>query len=136
MSLLLGGRKEAINMIEVGSKELSENVIAEAIATAQKTVREVCEMIEELREKVGVEKEIPLVENDEQLEAKVTSQISDKLYELKQIEDKQQRKDAVEEFIFPIIEYLGDLSRQNQVWICTGSKMADFYRMKTGINHS
>jgi len=103
MSLLLGGRKDAINMIEVGAKELSEDVIAEAIATAQKTVREVCEMIEELREKVGVEKEIPLVENDEQLEAKITSQISDKLYELKQIPDKQQRNKAVKELFQQVI---------------------------------
>ena len=97
LNLLLGGRKEAINMIEVGSKELSEDVIAEAIAIAHKTVRDVCELIEELREKVGVEKEIPLVEDDEQLEAKIASQISDKLYELKQIPDKQQRNDAVKE---------------------------------------
>ncbi|TSA55681.1 MAG: polyribonucleotide nucleotidyltransferase [Planctomycetaceae bacterium] len=103
MSLLLGGRKDAINMIEVGAKEVSEDVIAEAVATAQKTVREVCEMIEELREKVGVEKEIPLVENDEQLEATITSQISDKLYELKQIPDKQQRNKAVKELFEQVI---------------------------------
>jgi polyribonucleotide nucleotidyltransferase len=109
LSLLLGGRKEAINMIEVGAKELQEDVIAEAIATAQKTVREVCEMIEELREKVGVEKEIPLVENDEQLEAKITAQISDKLSELKQIPDKQQRNDAVKELFEQVkAEYCPD----------------------------
>lgn len=106
LNVLLGGRKEAINMIEVGSKELPEETIVEAIATAHKTVRDVCDLIEELRQKVGVEKEIPLVENDEQLEAKITSQISDKLYELKQIPDKQQRKDAVEEqFEQVIAEY-------------------------------
>ncbi len=109
LSLLLGGRKEAINMIEVGAKELSEDVIAEAVATAQKTVREVCEMIEELREKVGVEKETPLVENDEQLEAKITSQISEKLYEPKQIPDKQQRSDAVKELFEQVkAEYCPD----------------------------
>jgi len=95
LNLLLGGRKEAINMIEVGSKEMSEETIAEAIVTAHKTVHEVCDLIEELREKAGVEKEIPLVEDDEQLEAKIASQISDKLAELKQIPDKQQRNDAV-----------------------------------------
>ena len=38
LNLLLGGRKDAMNMIEIGAKELSEDVIAEAIATAQKTV--------------------------------------------------------------------------------------------------
>jgi len=109
LSLLLGGRKDAINMIEVGAKELSEDVIAEAIATAHKTVRDVCEMIEELREKVGVEKEIPLVDNDEQLEAKITSQISDKLYELKQIPDKQQRNTAVKELFEQVkTEYCPD----------------------------
>ena len=97
LNLLLGGHKEAMNMIEVSAKQLSEKVIADAIATAQKTVTQVCEMIEELREKVGVEKEIPLVETNEQLISKIRSQISDKLYELKQIPIKQERKTAIDE---------------------------------------
>jgi len=97
LSLLLGGRKEAMNMIEVGAKELPEDVIADAIAAAHKAVGVVCEMIEELREKAGVEKEIPLVESDEQLESKICSQVSDKLYELKQIPDKQEGKAAIKE---------------------------------------
>jgi polyribonucleotide nucleotidyltransferase len=97
LNLLLGGRKEALNMIEVDAKELPEGVIAEAIATAQKTIVQVCEMIEELGEKAGVEKEIPLVEMDEELYSQIHSQIADKLYELKQIPVKQERKTAVEE---------------------------------------
>lgn len=96
LNLLLGGRKEAMNMIEVSAKELSEEVIADAIATAQETIRQVCEMIEELREKVGVEKEIPLLKTDEQLHLEIHSRIADKLYELKQIPDKQQRNTAVQ----------------------------------------
>jgi len=104
LSLLLGGRKEAMNMIEVGAKELTEDVIADAIATAQRTVGVVCEMIEELREKVGVEKEIPLVESDEQLDAKICSQVSDKLYELKQIPDKQESKAAIKELCAQVID--------------------------------
>ena len=97
LNLLLGGHKEAMNMIEVGAKELSEEVIAEAVSQAQKVVAEVCEMIEEMKEKVGVEKEMPLVESDEQLYSKINSQIADKLYELKQIPQKQDRKSAIEE---------------------------------------
>jgi len=104
LNLLLGGRKEAMNMIEVGAKALPENVIADAIAQAQKTVRDICEMIEELRDKVGVEKEIPLVESDQELESKICSQISDKLYELKQLPDKQERKTAVKELFEQVIE--------------------------------
>jgi polyribonucleotide nucleotidyltransferase len=103
LSLLLGGRKDAMNMIEIGAKQLPENVIADAIATAQKTVTQVCEMIDELREKVGVEKEIPLVETNEQLLSDIRSQISDKLSELKQIPDKQERKTAKSELFEQII---------------------------------
>ena len=97
LNLLLGGRKDALNMIEIGAKELSESVIAQAVATAHNTVREVCEMIEELQAKVGVEKEIPVVENDGPLRSKIYSEIADKLYELKQIPEKKLRNTAVEE---------------------------------------
>ncbi len=97
LNLLLGGRKEAMNMIEVGAKELSEKVVADAVATAQGAVGQVCEMIEELGQKVGVEKEICLVETDEELHSKIRSQIADKLYELKQIPGKQERNTAIDE---------------------------------------
>jgi len=96
LNLLLGGRKEALNMIEVCAKELSEKIVADAVATAHKTIIQVCEMIEELEQKVGVEKEMPLVELDEELYSQIHSQIADKLYELKQIPGKQERKTAVE----------------------------------------
>jgi len=98
LNLLLGGRKDAMNMIEVGAKELSEDVMADAIATGMKTVREVCEMIDELREKAGVEKEIPpLQETDEDLYQEVSSAISDKLYAVKQIRIKSERETAMKE---------------------------------------
>jgi len=103
LNLLLGGRKEAMNMIEVGAKELPEKVIADAIAMAQKTVAEVCDMIEELRRKVGVEKEIVLVEVDKEVYSKINSQIADKLYECKQIPDKRDRKRAVEKLVEQVI---------------------------------
>jgi len=97
LNLLVGGRKDALNMIEAGAKELSEEIIAGAVTTAQETVHQVCEMIEELGAKVGIEKEIPLVEIDEELYSQIRSQVADKLYELKQIPAKQQRNTAVEE---------------------------------------
>jgi len=104
LNLLLGGHKEAINMIEVGAKEVSEDLIADAVLTAQEIIVQVCEMIEELREKAGVEKEIPLVEIDEQLYSHISSQIEDKLRELKQIPNKQQRQNSIQELFKQISE--------------------------------
>jgi len=102
-------------MIEVGAGELSEETIAEAIAAAQKVVGQVCEMIEELREKAGVEKEIILVENDEQLYSKINSQIADDLCEIKQIADKKQRKGAMKELFEKVFaEYCGEADSSGQ----------------------
>ncbi len=109
LNLLVGGRRDAINMIEVGAKEVCEEVIAEAVLTAQKTVREVCDMIDELCDKVGVEKETPLVEIDRELYAEIEAKLAGKLAEVKQIPDKQRRKAAVEELFGAIeAEYCGE----------------------------
>jgi len=105
LNLLLGGKKEAINMIELGAKQLGEEVIAEAVRVGHQTVTAVCEMIEELAEKVGpVEKELPGVKFDEQVYSQVKAQIADKLRELKQIPEKQKRNDAVKDIFEQVTE--------------------------------
>jgi len=108
LNLLIGGRKDRLDMIEVGAKELPETVVAEAIKTAQATVRQVCEIIEELREKAGVEKEIPLVEIDQELYKQMHAQIADNLREIKQIPDKRQRNTAMQQLFDQVsVEYCG-----------------------------
>jgi len=104
LNLLVGGHKQAIDMIEVGAKEISEQIIADAVLAAQKIIAQVCEMIEELRTKVGVEKEAPLVEIDQQLYSHISSEIQDKLCELKQIPGKQQRSAAVQQLFEQVSE--------------------------------
>jgi polyribonucleotide nucleotidyltransferase len=98
LNVLVGGRKEAINMLEVGARELAEDVIADAIAKAHETVQQVIEMIEELQEKVGVPKEAPVVELDKELYAKVKAEVAGRLRELKGIAGKQERNTAVNDF--------------------------------------
>jgi polyribonucleotide nucleotidyltransferase len=97
MNMLVGGHKEAINMIEVAASEVSENIIADAVPAAHEVIRQVCEMIEELREKVGTEKEAPIVEIDSGLYSQIRSQIIDRLREHKQIPGKQPRQVGVQE---------------------------------------
>jgi len=104
MNVLVGGRKEAINMIEFGAKEVSEDVAAKAIKKAHEVVGQVCDMIEELRAKAGVEKEIPFAaEIDQQLYSQIRSQIEGKLAEAKQISGKKQRHAAVDELYEQVI---------------------------------
>ena len=97
LNMLVGGRKEAINMIEVGAAELPEDIIAEGIKKAHEAIREIVSMIEELRDKAGVEKELPIIELNAGLYEKVKAEIYDKLAALKTVRAKQERKDGVKE---------------------------------------
>ncbi len=105
LNVLVGGRKDAINMIEVAAKELPEAVIAESIKTGHETVKVVCELIEELQKKVGVPKEMTeLFVIDEELCSKIRSQIADELRKHKLIPAKQQRRVAVSELFDRLVE--------------------------------
>lgn len=104
LNLLLGGRKEAINMIEVESKQVKEDVIVNAVTAAHKAVAQVCELISELQEKVGIEKETIIRESNLELTEKIETQMSGKLYELKQIADKKERNQAVKALFDEVTE--------------------------------
>jgi polyribonucleotide nucleotidyltransferase len=96
-NLILGGRKEAINMIEVDAGQVSETVVADGVAVAHKIVGEICDLIAELQAQCGVEKELELNEIDEDILAEVTEKISDRLAEANQIPNKTERNGAVRE---------------------------------------
>ncbi len=106
-NLVLGGRAEAINMIEVDTKEVDEDVIANGVAEAHKAVGQICELIDELREKCGnIEKEIPEIEWDDNLLDKIKSEIEGKVSDAFGIQSKADRsntlktikKDAIEAY--------------------------------------
>ena len=104
-NVLVGGRKDSINMIEVAAKELPEAVIAEAVKTGHDTVNLVCDLINELRQKVGSAKEKPqIVEIDTELCSRIRSQIADELRKLKLMQGKQQRGTAVRELLERLTE--------------------------------
>jgi polyribonucleotide nucleotidyltransferase len=112
LNVLVGGGREAINMLEVGAKELSEDVVAEGIAKGHEACRQVIEMIDELQQKVGVPKENPAIPLDEELYRKVKDELSGQLRQLKQIVKKQERNNAVNEALNAVrVKYLGDPSK-------------------------
>jgi polyribonucleotide nucleotidyltransferase len=53
LDLVVSGTEDAILMVEAGAKEVSEQVVLEALTVAHKTIRDVCSMIRELAEKAG-----------------------------------------------------------------------------------
>jgi polyribonucleotide nucleotidyltransferase len=108
-NLILGGRRDAINMIEVDAKEIPEDVTAEAIKTAHGAIGQICEMVDELVAKCGQEKVIPLNELDPELISKIDAEYSAAVYDAYQIKVKSDRSAALKEILEQIIDkYITD----------------------------
>ncbi len=56
LDLIVSGNRDSILMIEGFAREMPEDLMAEAITTAQQYIREICEMQIELAQKMGAEK--------------------------------------------------------------------------------
>jgi polyribonucleotide nucleotidyltransferase len=69
LELIVAGTKDAINMVEAGAKEISEDKMLEALELAHKEIKKLIDFQEELIKKVAVPKmEIPLDKVDPALE--------------------------------------------------------------------
>lgn len=97
LELVAAGHRDGLNMIEVGSKELSEDVVAGAIELATQTVKEVVAFIQELADKVGTEKMIPTLPDTSDLKAGMTSKFGSRLREARKIAGKKDRQTALGE---------------------------------------
>lgn len=82
LDLVVAGTKEAIMMVEAGANEVSEDVVAEALAWAHDAIQPAIALQNELIEKVGVEKqEYELTLPDDDIQKSVDAWILGKLGE-------------------------------------------------------
>jgi len=100
LDLVLSGHKDGMNMIEVGAAEVPDEEILEAIKVGEAGIKEVLELIEELRTKVGAP-EPRLGDNmvviPDEVMAKVTEVCEKDLTEARKIKGKHERGDRVAE---------------------------------------
>ncbi|HEX5472618.1 MAG TPA: polyribonucleotide nucleotidyltransferase [Lacipirellulaceae bacterium] len=95
LDLIISGTRDAVLMIEGFARELREDRMLEAISEAHGYVRQLCDLQQELVEKIGVQKMefSPPVDNG--LYERLRSAYYDRLKEAKRTEGKQARADAV-----------------------------------------
>jgi len=95
MDLLVSGPHEALNMIELSGKEVSEDVVAEGVAKAFEVCQTIVEMISELAKKANVKKEYEPNPLPESLLSHITGKYGDRLRKAKQITGKVERNQEV-----------------------------------------
>src|SRR4030042_602324 len=93
--LVLAGSADATNMIEVDAKQVPEDVVAEGIQLAHQSIKEVCDLINELAAKCGKQKQVPEIEWNQDIADEIEEKYS---YDFKQafgISLKSERNDTV-----------------------------------------
>ncbi|MGA2915071.1 MAG: polyribonucleotide nucleotidyltransferase [Sedimentisphaerales bacterium] len=98
-NLILAGRRDAINMIEIDAKQTPENIVADGIELAHQTIKDVCDLINELVAKCGKQKETPEIEWDQQLADEIKAKYTTDLKQAYQIKSKSERSEAVKAII-------------------------------------
>jgi polyribonucleotide nucleotidyltransferase len=95
LDLIVSGSKDSILMIEGFAREIPEIQMAEAIMTAHKYIREICEMQEELAAKAGVVKTPFVAPPANELLSTLRSKYGAALKQAKRTDGKQARAEAV-----------------------------------------
>ncbi len=92
LDLAVAGTRGAINMVEAGARELSEEVVVEALMLAHERIRAITDMIDELVAKVGRPKmSYPAAGVSAELKAAVQSFAGDRIDHAFREADKPQR---------------------------------------------
>ena len=117
IDLVVAGTKEAINMVEAGAKEVSEEDMLEALLFGHEAIKELITFQEKIIEEIGQEKmDYDVLEITETLKQEVTDLASDKLNEALRIKDKIEKYETIDKIKEEIVtkyetenEHLKDL---------------------------
>ena len=109
ITLTVAGTKDAINMVEAGCHEVSEEDMVEALMFGHEAIKKLIVFEEEIVEKVGKEKiAVELASFDEVLERKVRDFASSKMKEAIQIKEKLEKYAAIDKVKEDTILYINE----------------------------
>ncbi len=97
IELTVAGTKEAINMVEAGAKEVSEEDMLEALMFGHEAIKELISFQESIIAEIGEEKmEYEVLEISDELKVEVKNMVSDELNTAMRIKDKLEKYAAID----------------------------------------
>lgn len=105
INLAVAGTKDAINMVEAGADQVSEDDMLEALMFGHEAIKRLCEWQEEIIREIGKPKRhIELYKCDPEIEKDVTERAKERLCKAISIFDKLERQDAIDAIENEIID--------------------------------
>lgn len=128
IDLTVAGTTEAINMVEAGSKEVSEEDMLEALMFGHEAVKELCEFQKTIIKEIGLPKmEYEKLDITDKLREEVKSLASDKLDSAMRIKEKLAKYEAIDnvkkEVVFKYEEENSDLDKDELNILLTKVKL-------------
>ncbi len=106
LNLTVAGTKTAINMVEAGAKEISEELMLDALLFAHENIKLLCQFQEEILMHVGKEKmAITLYAIDEAIKEVVDAQAKDRLKDAVSIKMKLERYGTIDAITDEMVAY-------------------------------
>ena len=98
IDLCVAGTEEAINMVEAGANEVSEEDMLDALMFGHEAVKKLCRFEKQIIKEIGVEKnkDIQFKVVPEELRAEVTAKVDKKLRKAVSTKDKLEREEKIE----------------------------------------
>lgn len=97
MNLTVAGTADAINMVEAGANELSEDEMLEAMMVAHAEIKEICGFIQTIIDDIGKEKMEVCEEVETELQRKIKDKYTQDIKNSIRTTDKVQREDDINE---------------------------------------
>ncbi len=105
IDLTVAGTKDAINMVEAGAREASEDDMLEALMFGHEAIKKLIAFEEEVINAIGVEKmEYEKLEITDELRSEVDSIVRDRLDKALRIKDKLEKYSAIDNLEEEVIE--------------------------------
>ena len=105
IDLTVAGTKDAINMVEAGAREASEEDMLEALMFGHEAIKKLIAFEEEVIKAIGVEKmEYEKLEITDELRSEVDSIVRDRLDKALRIKDKLEKYSAIDNLEEEVIE--------------------------------
>lgn len=129
ITLTVAGTKDAINMVEAGCHEVSEEDMVEALMFGHEAIKKLIAFEEEIVKAVGKEKiAVELASFDEELERKVRNFASPKMKEAIQIKEKLEKYAAIDKVKEDTIVYINEEYKDSEdleKFVSDASKIVD-----------
>ncbi|MGA2442286.1 MAG: polyribonucleotide nucleotidyltransferase [Tepidisphaeraceae bacterium] len=106
MDLVVAGTKHFVNMIELGGREVKEDLVADAIEFGHNAVIEIVGIIEELQSKAGKPKVGEITHPDAGFVDAIRARVTDKIREVKGKAGKDDRADSIKQILDDLLAEL------------------------------